>query len=105
MYDLQGGSSLAWIQVPDVPSLCDSSAVLGVSSELDSAIVIHSGHCIWTFIQIRAVFAVWVLQNHHAVIQTVAMCNAVFVLAFVVLEDKLLLAFLDVFPVGLKGNV
>ena len=49
--------------------------------------------------------AAWVLVNHHLVPYIVRVCNAFCVFTLVVLEDKLLLPFLDVLPVSLERHV
>ena len=48
---------------------------------------------------------VWVLVNHDLVPGIVHVCNAFCVFTLVVLEDKLLLTFLDVLPVSLERCV
>ena len=48
----------------DIPCLVDSSAVRGVFSELDSAIVIHFGHCVWTLVLGFSMFTVLREANH-----------------------------------------
>ena len=85
--------------------MSDSSAAVGVSSELHSAIVIQLRHRIRTAIKVRAVFAVRVLENHHLIAFTISVFYSRCILAFVVLEDKLLLALLDIFPIRLEGNI
>ena len=91
----QGGSSLARKQISDVPCLYDSSACLGVLSELDSAIVVHFGHCVWPFVLGLPMFTVGVLSNHYDVTDGVVMLQAVLVLPLVILEDAGLLARFD----------
>ena len=50
-------------------------------------------------------FATGVVLYHYLVSLGVGMRNAGLVLAFVVLKDKPLLAFLDILPVSLKGYI
>ena len=45
---------------------------------------------------------IWVLTNHHAVVDSVVMFFASSVFAFVVLHDKLLLSVFYVLPIGLE---
>ena len=53
---------------------------------------------------IRTVLVVWIQRNHDAVTNLVLVSDACGILAFVVLEYKLLLFLLDVLPVYLKGH-
>ena len=101
----QRGSSLARKQISDVPCLYDSSACLGVLSELDSAIVVNFVHCVWPFVLGLPVFAVGVLFDHDAVSDCVFMLQAVFAFALVILDDAGLLASLQQLPVCLEPDI
>ena len=50
-------------------------------------------------------FAVWIAPNHNSVSYRVLVENATGIFPRIVLEDKLLLAFLYVLPVGLEGHI
>ena len=92
-------------QVSDVPCLCDSSACLGVLSELDSGIVVHFVHCVWPFVLGLPVFAVGVLFDHDAVSDCVFMLQAVLVFTLDCLDDVCLLARFDQLPVGFEPDI
>ena len=50
-------------------------------------------------------FAAWVLFNLYCVTDRVCVRDALGILTFVVLNDKLLLSFLDVLPICLEGDI
>ena len=104
-YKRQGGSVLAWMNIPDVPCFGESSTIVGVSSELYSAIVVNFRHCIRTFVEIRAVFVVWLVRYHDLVSDRVGMIFAFLVFTLVVLDDELLLSIPYVFPIRLERYV
>ena len=64
-----GGSSHAWIQIPNVPCLKDSSAgsVIGVSSELDCSVFVNVCNSIGTPEPVLK-FSVRVLSHHDLVV-------------------------------------
>ena len=89
----------------DIPCLVDSSAVRGVFSELDSAIVIHFGHCVWTLVLGFSMFTVLCEANHDFFADREVVVDTGSIFGFVVLENALLLAFSDVFPIGLERDI
>ena len=92
------------IQVMDVPRLKDSSTGGGLS-ELDGAIVINLANCVWSRILGWPMLAIGVLFDHDFVTNATDMINAFCVFSCIVLEDKLLVSFLDALPVWLEGDV
>ena len=46
--------------------------------------------------------AIWVLTDHHSVVDSAAMFLASGILAFVILHDELLLSVFDALPIGLE---
>ena len=96
-----GGSSHAWIHIADVPCLCDSSTVGGIS-ELNGAIVINLANCIGSPILWLTVLAMRVILDHNSIAHSVGVLASSHVFALIFLKDKLLLAILYVLPVCLE---
>ena len=94
------------INTVDVPCLMDSSTCSG-PTELNGAIVIHLTDRVRTSALVcpRAVLVVGVLFNAGFLSHGVSVIVASGILTRVVLKDKLLLLFLDMFSISLKGNV
>ena len=87
------------MNVLDIPCLGDSSAACssaGDLGELYSAIVIDLCECVGARVSVGAMFAVRIFFDHY-LISYAALC--------IVLFDKLLLSFLDILPIGNKGDV
>ena len=96
------------MNVPDIPCLGDSSAACGGAGdlgELCSAIVIDLCECVGARVTVGAMFAVWIFFDHYLISCAVLVVDASSVLSFIVLFDKLLLSFLDILPIGNKGDV
>ena len=98
------GDQAAWIQVPDIPCLVDSSAG-GVLLELDRSIVVNGSHSVGSREAVRAMFAVGRKSYHDLVTNLIGVWEALGVFPFVVLKDELLLSILNVLPVRLEGDV
>ena len=79
-----------------------TSAWLG---ELDGAIVINLADRVRPLVEGLPMLSAWVLLDHNMVSHGVCVVLASGILAFVVLDDKLLLSLLDVVPIGLEANV
>ena len=58
-----------------------------------------------SFVMVSAVFALWVLLDNDFVTCIVGVRDALSVLSFVILDDKLLLSILNALPIGFKAHV
>jgi len=83
----QGGSSLARFDIPDVPYLGDSSAIIGDLDEPDSTIVIDVSNPLRSHVRVLAVLALHAGLDHHRVANIVCMCDACSVFSLIVLND------------------
>ena len=81
------------------------SATSAWLAELDGAIVINLADRVRPLVAGLPMLSAWVLLDHNMVSHGVYVVFASGILALVVLDDKLLLSILNIFPVGLKGNV
>ena len=98
------GPGSARFHIADVPCLQDSSTVGGLR-ELDGAIVMDLGNRARTVEPCSFELTAGVCADHHFVSWTVGVVAPLGVFSFVVLEDAMLLPFLDVLPVCLERYV
>ena len=87
------------MNIPDVPCLKDGSTMVGALSERDSTIVMYCMDRVRSFVAIFSMFPLRILENHNRITYRVGVGNAFSILPFVILDDKALLAFLNIFPV------
>ena len=77
----------------------------GFFSELDSAVVVNFGHCVWTLVLGFAVFTVFVENDPDCVADLVFVVATGSILALFVLHDACLFALANEFPVRLERHV
>ena len=77
---------------------------MGVFSELDSAIVVNFGHCVWSLVLGLAVLAVFFENNADFVADDIVMGEASSIFVFVVLHDSCFFALSDVVPIGFESD-
>ena len=75
----------------------------GFFSELDNAVVVHFGHCVWTLVLGFSMFTVLREANHCFFADREVAVDTGSIFGLVVLENALLLAFSDAFPICLEG--
>jgi hypothetical protein len=79
--------------------------LVALESCIYGPIVIHLGDRVWTTEPSSRELAVWVLFDHDLVSYVVGVRDALGILLLVVLEDTMLLSFLNVVPIRLEGDV
>mgnify|MGYP003466446463 CR=1 FL=1 len=90
------------MDIPYVPRLVNSSAVGGVLTHANGAIVIDCVYCVWALISWGPVLAMLILFNHHLVTYRVGVGNSCCVFPVIVLNDDFLSMFLYVLPIGFE---
>ena len=74
-------------------------------SEPDSTIVIDCMDRVRSFVAIFSVFPLRILENHDRVTYLVGVRDAFCILPFIILDDKALLAILNIFPVSFETYI
>ena len=91
------------MNIPDVPCLIDSSAVvISNLDELDSAIVVHLSYPIWSQVWVMTVLALLAGADCHDISDMALMWDTCSVFSLIVLSDELLLSLLNVLPIGFE---
>ena len=63
------------------------------------------GHCAWTNAAFSFEFATGVSFDHHLISRVTGVLTSRGILGFVILNDAMLFALLDVLPTGFEGDV
>ena len=77
---------------------------MGVFSDLDSAIVVNFGHCVWSLVLGLSVLAVFFENDADFVADDIVMGEASSILVCVVLNDSCVFALPDTVPIGFESN-
>jgi len=85
----------AQFNIPDVPGLRDSSAIIGNLCELDSAVVIYLSYPHWAQAWLSAMLALYTSFDCCYVSYIVRVWSALSVFMLIVLKGKSLLVFLN----------
>ena len=83
----------------------ESTSRVSIPGELNGTVVIHLSYRERADKSIAAVFSVRILHDHNAITYAVGVGLACGIFPVIVLADKLLLAFLDAFPVRLERDI
>ena len=93
------------MNIPNVPRFVRCASIRSVFSDLNGAIVVDPSDDVWSLIVRLPIFAIRIAFDQYFVVDVVLMGNSLCILPLVVLDDELLLSFLDVVPIGLEPDI